>query len=201
MLAGLYVHLLLTAVNIGPGPNAKPKLANFAFAFVLVFGGAVIVRRVRRNQWSFVSLGATIVSLIIWFLVKNSIATRCTDLIVEIVLLVGVLTYSGLYHLFAYENWKDSPRQAEPRLVIWRADPAADRAESGKLLDKKLAALRGMKADVAIIHSWSLDPDRRGPPGAILILGVREQADSQTALGFAEGSSITTEIFPLQELK
>jgi len=60
MLAGLYVHLLLAAVSIEAGPNSKPKLADFVFAFVLVFGGAVIVRRVRRNQWSLVSLGASV---------------------------------------------------------------------------------------------------------------------------------------------
>jgi hypothetical protein len=200
VLAGLYVHLLLTAVDIETGPNTKPKLADFVFAFVLVFAGAVMVRLVRRGQISGVALIATFVSGVLWFFLRHRIATRGTDLAVEVILLVGILFYGWLYQLFAYLNWKEHAGQSALKLVIYRPDSAADKAKSSHLLAKKLAALRGMKADVALIQAWSFDPDQHG---AVLILDVRDRsgADPLAALPFAEHELITTEIIPLQKLK
>ena len=152
VLAGLYVHLLLTAVDIETGPNTKPKLAGFVFAFPLVFAGAVIVRLVRRRKLSRVAGIAAILSGGLWFWTRSRMPTRGTDLTIEVILLVGILVYGWLYQLFAYLDWKRNATQPALKLVIYRPGSTAEKAKSGQLLSEKLAAVRRMKADAALIQ-------------------------------------------------
>lgn len=207
VLAGLYVHLLLAAVNIETGPNAKPKLAGFVFAFSLVFAGAVLVRFVRRKEMSWVSLIAMLVSLGLSFLVRSLTATRGTDLAVEIGLLVGVLLYGWCYQQSAYENWKKITRrsaQSPPpalKLVIYRPVSNVDKAKFDPRLQEKVAALRCIKADTAPFQGWSLDPDEHGVKGAALILDVGDRSGDTAALVFPDEELGTTEIFELKELE
>jgi hypothetical protein len=196
VLAGLYVHLLFTAVDIEAGPKTKPELAGFMFAFVLVFAGAVLVRLVRRGKLSMVALIAMVVSgLLWWFWVRGSVATRGTDLAVEVILLVGVLLYSGLYQWFAYREWKNA-RQPTLKLVIYRPAATADKDK----FSQRLADLRRDEADAVLIQAWSLDQDDRGLQGAALILDVRTGA-SLGASRSAEKNLIDAEVIPLQKPK
>lgn len=200
VLAGLYVHLLLTAVSIGPGADAKPELAGFVFAFVLVFAGAVMVRLVRRRQVSMVATIATVVSLVLYFWVRSRVATRGTDLAVDLALLAGVLLYGFLYQQFAYIDWRDRDVHAELKLVIYRPVAAADKAEFDRLLADKLAALQALKADAQILHAWSLDADQRGLQGAALVLGARARRDGDLAALRADNEElITTDIIQLRK--
>jgi hypothetical protein len=201
VLAGLYVHLLLTAVKTSP--KTKPPLAGLVFAFFLVFVGVVVVRLVRRKQISMVALVAAVVSGVLWVWVRSRIATRASDLTVDVILLVGILLYSWLYQLFAYKDWKKKARPPELLLVIYRPGPAADKAKFDRRLGERVTALRGMKADAALIQAWSLDPDEQGLQGAVLVLDVRDRptADQLAARSFAERELIITEITPLQKLK
>jgi hypothetical protein len=201
VLAGLYVHLLLAAVNIETGPNAKPKLAGFVFAFVFVFAGAVMVRAVRRKQISIVAVIATIVSLGICLWIRSRTATRGTDLTVDVILLVGTLLYCWLYQFFAYKN-RENARTATLRLVIYRPAPAADKEKFAQLLAQKLDARRCRKAGATLIQAWSLDQDEHGLQGAALLLDVRDQtaADRLASLPVDESELITIKIIPLQKL-
>lgn len=203
VLAGLYVHLLLAAVSIETGANTKPRLAGFVFAFVLVFAGAVVVRAVRRRQISWVASIATVVSLVLCFWVRSRIATRRTDLAVEVVLLVGVLLYGWLYQQFAYRDWRTRVGEPALKLVIYRPASTADKAKFDSLLVEKLSELRRPRADSSLVHAWSLDPDRERRKGAVLILNFRGRpgTDSPGALRFADEESIATEIIELRKLE
>lgn len=106
VLASLYVRLLFAAADIEPGANAKPRLADLAFAFVLVFAGAIVARLIRSQNVNWIALIATVVTLALWAWSRSRTATRMFDLFLEAILLAIVLLYAWLNHLFAYRKWK-----------------------------------------------------------------------------------------------
>jgi hypothetical protein len=110
VLASLYVRLLFAAADVESGRNAKPKLAELAFAFVLVFAGAIAVRLIRNRKINWISLIAVVVSSALWAWSRSSVATRRSDLFFEVILLAVVLLYAWLNHVFSYRAWKrDQP--------------------------------------------------------------------------------------------
>ena len=119
ILASLYVHLLFVAVHVTAGPNTAPKLAGFAFAFIPVFVGAIIVRSFRGrflNWANLVAFVAAALTFVLWFWAHDHRATRGFDLLVEGLLLVVVLGYGVLNHLIAYWTWKyDESATPPPR--------------------------------------------------------------------------------------
>jgi hypothetical protein len=202
--AGLYVHLLLTAVGIEAGANTKPRLGDFVFAFVLVFAGAVIVRVVRRRELSRVAAIATVASLVLYLWTRSRIATRGTDLAVEVLLLFGVLIYGFLYQQFAYVDWRRRVRQEIlVKLVIYRPAPAADHEKFDLLLARKLSTLRRPNAGASVLQAWSLEPDQFGLRGAVLVVAVRAQVEAGLAAGLCidDKELITVDITRLQKLE
>ena len=106
ILASLYVHLLFTAVNIEDGLNAHPQLAGFAFALMLVFVGAALVQLARYCRISFIKIAAALVSLVLWLWLRTTVETRHADIALEVLLLIGVLSYCGLTYWRSYHDWK-----------------------------------------------------------------------------------------------
>jgi hypothetical protein len=135
--------------------------------------------------------------------IRSRIATRDTDLAVEVVLLVGVLLYGWLYQYFAYADWETRATEPAFKLVIYRSAAAVGKTKFDLLLVDKLAALRQPKADLSLLHAWRIDPDENSREQAVLIAGVRGRGETDTfsALRFTDEGSIATEIIELRKLE
>ncbi len=104
-LATLYVHLLFAATHVETGSNRAPKLSGFAFSFVLVFAAATVVWGLRRRL-NWITLGATVVAIALWWWAYTSTAKRTFDFTLVGVLIFVVILYGGLSHVIPYHAWK-----------------------------------------------------------------------------------------------